>query len=183
MTFALILLHELTLIYRSYYLWIIIFALGVIFESLGVGEKVWVKIWADHYRQEAISSSLYHQSALSLGTSPLDEQSRLAQSSFNLGHTIIQSMNSSLAQQTSARIHIDFPSAQDRPGFYIGVYGMIGLARVVISTLLLIVEYYGAFRASKVLFRQLLNTVVGTTMRWIDTTPSGRYRLFGHFFQ
>jgi len=163
----------------SYYLWIVIFGFGVLFELLGVGEKVWVKIWTDHYPQDTVSSAIQHQSQLSLGPSYMYEQPHLVQTPLKyLGQPVIHTMNTTFIQQNSLNVNIDFPSAQDHPGFYIGVYSIIGLVRLLISTLLIAVEYYGAFRASKALFGKLLHGVVGTTMRWIDTTPSGRCVLF-----
>ena len=175
--------HEtayLTVLCRSYYLWLIVLVLAVMFEFLGVGEKVWVKIWADHYPQEVPSSILRHQTATSYGLSFMHQPTHIFshphQSTLihHYGHSIIQMINSTFTEQSYSPIRTNLPSAEERPGFYIGVYGTIGLLRVLVSTLLLIVEYYGAFRASKSLFGQLLKTVVGTTMRWIDTTPSGR---------
>jgi len=68
---------------------------------------------------------------------------------------------------------ISLPSAREHPLFYIGVYSALGLGSAVLGVLTAIVQYTGALRASKVLFQQLLISVVRATMRWHDTTPQG----------
>jgi hypothetical protein len=64
------------------------------------------------------------------------------------------------------------PSAQDHPLFYVGIYSLIGLATAVVTVLSIIVMYVGALRASRLLFRRLLNGVVHATMRW-HVSPLG----------
>jgi len=58
------------------------------------------------------------------------------------------------------------PRAQDHPLFYVGVYSLIGLATGVVNVLSIIVMFAGALRASRLLFRRLLDGVVHATMRW-----------------
>jgi hypothetical protein len=68
---------------------------------------------------------------------------------------------------------IRLPSANEHPLFFIGVYSALGLGSALLGVLTAIVQYTGALRASKVLFKQLLISVVRATMRWHDTTPQG----------
>lgn len=69
------------------------------------------------------------------------------------------------------------PSAKEHPLFYIGVYAGIGFMTALVSILSVVTQYTGALRASRVLFRKLLETVVRATMRWHDTTPQGVFSL------
>ena len=86
--------------------------------------------------------------------------------SHHLAHTVhgLQSLNAPV---------IRLPSANEHPLFYIGVYSALGLGSAFLGVLAAIVQYTGALRASKVLFKQLLVSVVRATMRWHDTTPQG----------
>ena len=68
---------------------------------------------------------------------------------------------------------ISLPSAKEHPLFYIGIYSALGLGSAFLGVLSVIVQITGALRASKVLFKQLLVSVVRATMRWHDTTPQG----------
>lgn len=70
-----------------------------------------------------------------------------------------------------------FPDANEEPLFYVGVYGAIGLATALITILSTMVQYTGALRASRLVFKQLLEGVVRATMRWHDVTPQGKSRL------
>lgn len=66
------------------------------------------------------------------------------------------------------------PPADKHPMFYVGVFAAIGISGGLVLLLTLIVQYVAALRASKKMFKQLLDTVVHATMRWFDTTPQGR---------
>lgn len=68
---------------------------------------------------------------------------------------------------------INLPSAKEHPLFYIGIYSALGLGSAFLGVLAAIVQFTGALRASRVLFKQLLVSVVRATMRWHDTTPQG----------
>ena len=67
----------------------------------------------------------------------------------------------------------DLPDPRAHPLFYIGIYAGIGLTAGVITIFQAIVQYYGSFRASKILFKRLLGSVIRSTMRWHDVTPTG----------
>ena len=68
----------------------------------------------------------------------------------------------------------EFPPADKHPIFYVGVFAAIGVGGGLVLLLTLIVQYAAALRASKKMFKQLLDAVVHATMRWFDTTPQGR---------
>lgn len=67
------------------------------------------------------------------------------------------------------------PDANEHPLFYVGVYGAIGMATAVVGILASAVQYTGALRASRTLFKRLLSAVVLATMRWHDITPQGKH--------
>ncbi|KAJ6599295.1 hypothetical protein DFH09DRAFT_1130673 [Mycena vulgaris] len=67
-----------------------------------------------------------------------------------------------------------FPAAQDQPMFYVAIYALIGLGTNLVNVSLVGLHFYGGLRASRLLFRNLLNKLVYSTFRWFDTTPKGR---------
>lgn len=69
------------------------------------------------------------------------------------------------------------PSAYEHPMFYVAVYAILSISIVVGESLGTATLALGAYRASKILFKRLLYSVTRATMRWHDTTPTGR-RLF-----
>lgn len=50
--------------------------------------------------------------------------------------------------------------------FYVGIYAAIGIANALASVLSVIAQYTGALRASRILFKKLLETVVRATFRF-----------------
>ena len=71
---------------------------------------------------------------------------------------------------TSSRL----PSANDHPLFYVVIYASITFCTAAISILNVSVQYSGGIRASRLMFKQLLVGVVHASMRWHDSTPTGR---------
>ena len=69
----------------------------------------------------------------------------------------------------------NWPHAQEHPFFYIGIYAAITLGGALVNIIAAATQYTGALRASRVLFKQLLVTVVRATMRWHDVTTQGVY--------
>ncbi|KAF8208888.1 hypothetical protein K438DRAFT_1813082 [Mycena galopus ATCC 62051] len=68
----------------------------------------------------------------------------------------------------------EFPSAQDHPMFYVGIYALIGVLSAFVNIIVDAVQFWGALKASRRLFRDLLNKLVYSTFRWFDATPKGR---------
>ncbi|KAG6854494.1 hypothetical protein C0991_006096 [Blastosporella zonata] len=70
------------------------------------------------------------------------------------------------------------------PVFYITVYAVITIAGLIISTLRYFVLYDGSIRASTVLYKRLLETVLFANIRFHDTVSRGRLlNRFGKDFE
>ncbi|KAF5326729.1 hypothetical protein D9619_003945 [Psilocybe cf. subviscida] len=135
----------------SYWTWVIIVTFTVILQLLTLGNKLWIRIWGDAYTSSSVpelqsysDNSLY---ALSLSQTPLR-------------HSAVTPWN--------------WPDASVHPLFYVGIYAGIGLATALAINIAGITQYTGALRASRLLFGQLLRSVVRATFRFHDTTPQGR---------
>jgi hypothetical protein len=59
--------------------------------------------------------------------------------------------------------------------FYVLIYSAIGLGTAATGIIGSLVQLTGALRASRSLFRELLDGVVYATVRFHDTTPAGAY--------
>ncbi|KAF9458727.1 P-loop containing nucleoside triphosphate hydrolase protein [Collybia nuda] len=69
----------------------------------------------------------------------------------------------------------DNHDSSDVPVFYyLGVYGSLLLFAVIIYCFSYVVYIFGAIRASRTIHKQLLESVLGTTLRWLDVTPTSR---------
>ncbi|KAI9444468.1 hypothetical protein H4582DRAFT_1805817 [Lactarius indigo] len=73
-----------------------------------------------------------------------------------------------------AEQYVIYPPDQVDITYYLTVYVLILLAGATCYTTGYGVYVYGAVRASRVIHRTLIESVLGTTLRWLDTTPSSR---------
>ncbi|KAI0068112.1 P-loop containing nucleoside triphosphate hydrolase protein [Artomyces pyxidatus] len=58
--------------------------------------------------------------------------------------------------------------------FYFTIYALLLLANVLFYTIGYGVFAYGSIRASRSIHKKFIQTVLGTTLRWLDTTPTSR---------
>ncbi|KAF7346282.1 ATP-dependent bile acid permease [Mycena sanguinolenta] len=136
----------------GYSIWGITGLFVITIELVDLGQKFWIKIWGEAYR----------------ATSVLEYFSSV---SFQGAHQAVLNL---LPTSTPLASAFDFPSAYDNPMFYVVIYTLIGLFSALLRLALDAVQLYGAFRASRSLFRELLNKLVYSTFRWFDSTPKGR---------
>ncbi|KAH9019330.1 hypothetical protein EDB83DRAFT_2508434 [Lactarius deliciosus] len=73
-----------------------------------------------------------------------------------------------------AEQYVIYPPDQVNITFYLTVYGLILLVATSCYTMGYGVYVYGAVRASRTIHRTLIESVLGTTLRWLDTTPTSR---------
>ncbi|KAI0657563.1 multidrug resistance-associated ABC transporter [Cubamyces menziesii] len=148
----------------SYWIWGTFLALIVLTHVLGVGEKLWIRIWGEAYSVSDESRSGYEQLAF-------------LYKAVTHQHVMNRSVSHSGSQYSNLPLHgtgITLPAVQEHPYFYIGIYSAIALIGGLVNTADIITQFVGALRASRVLFDKLLKTVVRATMRWYDVTPQGR---------
>ncbi|KAJ8489168.1 hypothetical protein ONZ45_g13681 [Pleurotus djamor] len=146
----------------SYWIWGILIGLLFVHELLGVSEKIWINIWGKAYSHTGSTAFLYQSFY-----KPEHELGKEGHGPAHV-HYIYHTDSSSWASSYA------LPSASEHPMFYVGIYALIGLVNALASVLSVIVQYTGALRASRKLFKSLLETVVRATFRFHDTTPQGR---------
>ncbi|KAJ6452441.1 hypothetical protein C8R45DRAFT_1040659 [Mycena sanguinolenta] len=145
----------------SYWIWAFLLFAVLIGQVLSVGEKLWIKTWGSAYERKGPTLFHSYHSFTSLNPEyPMD-------GSFNFAQVDSPFVASGL-------FPIRWPSAIEHPLFYVGVYAAIGLTTAFVSLCSVAAQYTGALRASRLLFKQLLVSVVRATFRFHDTTPLGR---------
>lgn len=171
---------SLLTIHRSYFIWSILVFLVFLSQGVGIVEKLWIKVWGEAYGSS--TSSFMFNAFSSSG------QEILAGGSHTHGMLHHHISHAELNLTTST-----LPNAREHPFFYVGVYAAIGIGSAMIGVASSAVQYTGALKASRILFkyvgnvhyfggltidnctsRQLLVTVVRATFRFHDTTPQGR---------
>jgi len=66
------------------------------------------------------------------------------------------------------------PAAEVVVSYYLTIYGLILLFAVIVYSSSYFLYYYGSLSASRTVHKKLLESVLGTTLRWLDTTPTSR---------
>ncbi|KAJ7764128.1 hypothetical protein DFH07DRAFT_1059163 [Mycena maculata] len=146
----------------SYQVWAFLLFAVLVGQVLSVGEKLWIKTWGSAYEKNATLTHFSYQSFATLNPEyPID-------GSFNFAQV------ESRFRSTSGLFNVQWPSAVEHPLFYVGVYAAIGLTTAFVGLCSVAAQYTGALRASRLLFKQLLVSVVRATFRFHDTTPLGR---------
>ncbi|KIM37758.1 hypothetical protein M413DRAFT_448273 [Hebeloma cylindrosporum] len=154
----------------SYWTWVFLAFLVVLIQILGVSEKLWIKTWGEAYKTNGTDSvpNIYAFQSI---INPEYEIPMTGHQMYHYQHA--SNVYQNLPRATSL-LGINWPPASEHPLFYIGIYAAIGLASALCSVLSVTAQYTGALRASRILFKQLLVTVVRATFRFHDTTPQGR---------
>ncbi|TFK44030.1 multidrug resistance-associated ABC transporter [Crucibulum laeve] len=135
----------------SYWIWVFLIINIIIHQLLQVAEKLWIKVWGEAYTQNLS----YH----------------------NLLNPLLvmeQAASRYLSQSNTALFGIRFPSTEEDPLFYAWVFAVIGLVNVFVCVVDVAGQFVAGFRASRVLFRNLLGTIMRGSFRFHDTTPQGR---------
>lgn len=65
------------------------------------------------------------------------------------------------------------PGTVDAP-WYLLIYALLMFGNVAMYTPGYIAYIYGSVRAAREIHRKLITAILGTTMRWLDSTPTGR---------
>ncbi|PFH46615.1 hypothetical protein AMATHDRAFT_154310 [Amanita thiersii Skay4041] len=152
----------------SYWIWVLLVSIIVLKQVLGVAEKVWVKIWGEAYG--AVHKGVF----LELHTLVPSEQGIP-----HYGYAY-HAHQQPLFQRVKGTFSIDWPAASQHPLFYVGIFAAIGIINSFTHVFAVTTQYTGALRASHILFKYLLITVMRATFRFHDTTPQG-WRMLNRF--
>lgn len=161
--------YKLYLEASSYLSWALTILLLIVIQVFALGERWWLKIWGEAYRYSVNAMVLFASTAF--GVHPAHVEPHPMQYSFH-GHVSPSSNMSMLASPLA--VAPKFPDANTHPGYYLSIFTAIGIAGFVFSMLQSINGMVGGLRASKIIHTRMLNSVLRSTVRFADTTPSGR---------
>ncbi|GAN04018.1 multidrug resistance-associated ABC transporter [Mucor ambiguus] len=147
------------------FFWIIMCLIVFGGRAIEIGESWWVKTWAeayDHYPLENGSNATL--APLSAALNPR---------SYAFGSYILSGASESMSI-TEKPIHNGPSDGQLHLNYYLIVYCLITMSNVIVSALRYGYLYWGALRANKSLYADLLHRVFRAPLRFFDTTPMGR---------
>ncbi|THV06409.1 P-loop containing nucleoside triphosphate hydrolase protein [Dendrothele bispora CBS 962.96] len=65
-------------------------------------------------------------------------------------------------------------SGQVNVPYYLTIYVLILLFGIITYSIAFVVYLFGSLRSSRSIHKQLVTSILGTTLRWLDTTPTSR---------
>ena len=156
--------------------WIAVLALFGLTQAAIMSQDYWLKVWA--------TASPSPPSAPNNGTSNLSMTSlfpnMFQQGEYSGVNSVIMplvahhggdgSVYNSLPSNNSNN---NYDSTLD-VGYYLGVYFLLGLLALVMTTLRSLTIFTGSLRASRRIHAQLLDSILRAKVRFFDTTPLGR---------
>ncbi|PYH38072.1 ABC bile acid transporter [Aspergillus neoniger CBS 115656] len=135
--------------------WIILSCLFAVFQALILARNYWIRIWADAYGDE--------QGVTQYTSCPQHNNPQIQLAGYST-HTVCMSRSSSLPINVQNR----------SLWFYLGLYCVISTLSVIVAVSRVFNLYYGAVRASRRIFKDMLHSVFHAPLRWFDTVPTGR---------
>jgi ABC-type multidrug transport system fused ATPase/permease subunit len=158
----------------TYLIWFIWAIVLIIEEAGSIGQSLWLKFWGEAYNQHVDTIKTFaHPGAI------------MTSSEFPMWHDLrgnfVHATPSSLVNSTSPAFVVQSvfdalpnPPASTHPGYYLAGYTIIVLVTGLIGVTSSIVGSWGSYLASKKIHEELLDSVLGGTVRFFNTTPLGR---------
>jgi len=147
-------------------LWSTIIILFIATQGFTLGRTYWVRIWANEYaKTESLTSHVASFTPYHFGDS--------LQTHFS-GHPVSHISHSPLNSTMVMRSIIPIDVHNRSLWFYLGIYCFISTISVFFSVGSLYAVYAGSIRASRKIFKDILDSVLRAPLRWLDTVPMGR---------
>ncbi|KAI0932658.1 hypothetical protein AcW1_000283 [Taiwanofungus camphoratus] len=73
-----------------------------------------------------------------------------------------------------ARQYEDHDPSEVKVSFYLAVYSLLLVTAIVLYCVFYLVYVFGSLRASRSIHKTLVTSVLSTTLRWLDVTPTSR---------
>jgi ABC-type multidrug transport system fused ATPase/permease subunit len=126
-------------------------------RGLDITESWWIKQWTRSYAEDEVT--VYQQTAWSQPQTSLFSQYKSNIMMVNA------SSNDTISVESKTQHDLDF---------YMRIYVLITVSNIIVGTGRFAVLYWGALRANKTLYGELLRRVFRAPLRFFDRTPLGR---------
>lgn len=163
-------------VYRTYYLasggfpfWFSVLMLFCLAQASVLGQDYWIKVWSSAYTNVKEITAQVMQgevNAVVLSQHVVNINEYLGKTLHSFNFVIPQSVKAFAAE-------IKEGDAVD-VGYYLGIYFLIGMLSLALTTLRSLVLFSGSLTASRRIHTQLLDSILRAKVRFFDTTPVGR---------
>lgn len=147
------------------FFWIIMCLIVFGGRAIEIGESWWVKTWAEAYDRYPLENG--PNSTIAPLSATLNSRTYAFGSYILSGPSEAMSIN-------QGPVHSGPSDGQVHLNYYLGVYCLITMSNVIVGALRYGYLYWGALRANRSLYADLLHRVFRAPLRFFDTTPMGR---------
>jgi ABC-type multidrug transport system fused ATPase/permease subunit len=155
-------------VYKTYYqasggfiFWFSVLLFFCLAQASVLGQDYWIKVWSAAYDKDAVVSN-------SLNIVPI-----LTRFSSLVKHAVANYMMMPVSVTKFSQQFLQDGSTVD-VGYYLGIYFLIGMLSLALTTLRLVTLFSGSLKASLHIHNQLLDRVLRAKVRFFDVTPLGR---------
>lgn len=140
-------------------------------QASTLGQDYWIKVWSAAYDTIAniTTTAQYQDNSRILSAFTYLGQAGSA-GQFELAHklhSMVPESIKSFAQEIQDGSAVDV-------AYYLGIYFLIGMLSLGLTTMRLLILFLGSLRASRTIHSQLLDRILRAKVRFFDVTPLGR---------
>ncbi|CEP08484.1 hypothetical protein [Parasitella parasitica] len=146
----------------SPFFWMVMVILVIGSRGLDVTESWWIKQWSQSYETE-------NNNGTSGNGAVFHQQTVIPQSKALYAYRPL----TAIMETDTASVSI-MDKKDDALNYYLGIYCLITLTNIFVSTARFAVLFWGVLGANKQLYAELLHRVFRAPLRFFDTTPIGR---------
>lgn len=168
-------------VYGTYYhasggflFWASVLLLFCCAQASVLGQDYWIKVWSAAY--DNISNSTTSQmmaTAYNEHTSIFTAFSYMGYAAGQL-ETVTSKLHYVLPQSVKAFAQEIKDGSAVNVGYYLGIYFLIGMLSLGLTTIRSLVLFLGSLKASRKIHSQLLDRILRAKVRFFDVTPLGR---------
>lgn len=172
-------------VYETYYrasggfiFWLAVLLFFCLTQASVLGQDYWIKVWSAAYKTDDTLNSNYNDHVMNTSEAIAPDLTifsslmgssltRLAASTYNNYMVMPISVERFSQQVLQDGTSVDV-------GYYLGIYFLIGMLALGLSTLRLAILFSGSLKASRRIHNQLLDRILRAKVRFFDVTPLGR---------
>ncbi|KAI9478028.1 MAG: hypothetical protein EXX96DRAFT_539173 [Benjaminiella poitrasii] len=174
----------------GFFFWISVLLLFCVAQASVLGQDYWIRVWSAAYDNvnNSVSRMMHARNSDILSTSILIEHNTTGYYHgggllwntllrfFNTYRSIIPSFIKGNTIFTTEGLQTETKSDVNsiNVAYYLGVYFLIGMLSLLLTTMKSLVLFLGSIKASHRIHSQLLNRILRAKIRFFDTTPIGR---------
>jgi ABC-type multidrug transport system fused ATPase/permease subunit len=147
----------------GFFFWVAVVLFFCLAQGAVLGQDYWIKVWSSAYT--AVKDAM-PEAAKVMTMHTVSRASEL--------HSYASVSIAALMPSSVLNFATEIKNEPVNVGYYLGIYFLIGMGSLILTTLRSLVLFMGSLKASRKIHSKLLDRILSATVRFYDTTPLGR---------